>query len=173
MPKVFYLAYGSNLHPLRLQERVPSASVVGVIELSGYKLVFHKQSNDDSGKCLLSKTLDDLCRVYLVLYEFDMSHKAALDDAEGVGKGYDEELMNVTLDGNDYRAYIYMASISHIDSALIPYAWYKNLVIAGARFHNFPVDYIESIESVSSKEDLNESRRTKNQNLLERMLTYQ
>ncbi|MDI1361285.1 gamma-glutamylcyclotransferase family protein [Methylotenera sp.] len=173
MPKVFYLAYGSNLHPLRLQERVPSARVVGVIELSGYQLVFHKQSNDDSGKCLLSKTLDILCKIYVVLYEFDISHKAALDEAEGIGNGYDEELMSVTLDGSDYRAYIYMASITHINSALIPYTWYKNLVIAGARFHNFPVDYIESIESVPSREDLNESRQTKNQNLLERMFTYQ
>lgn len=125
MSKVFYLAYGSNLHPLRLQERVPSASVVGVVELSEYKLVFHKRSTDGSGKCLLSKTLDDLSKVYAVLYEFDDSHKSALDNAEGVGNGYYEELISVSLGENDYSAYIYMASTTYIDTALIPYTWYK------------------------------------------------
>ena len=50
---IHYLAYGSNLHPLRLTLRVPSARVIGVVEMPGYMLEFHKRSIDGSGKCLI------------------------------------------------------------------------------------------------------------------------
>ncbi|MFM9835765.1 MAG: gamma-glutamylcyclotransferase family protein [Methylophilaceae bacterium] len=81
MAKVFYLAYGSNLHPVRLKERVSSAKLIGVIELYGYELAFHKLSTDESGKCLLNKTGADSSMVFAALYEFDDKDKGALDDA--------------------------------------------------------------------------------------------
>ncbi len=40
---IHYFAYGSNLHPVRLIERVPSASLVGVIGISKHRLAFHKK----------------------------------------------------------------------------------------------------------------------------------
>ena len=172
MTKVFYLAYGSNLHPLRLKERVSSANALGVVELSGYELKFHKRSDDCSGKCMLERSSKESGVVYAVLYEFDKSEKSKLDSAEGAGKGYFEEQMSISLEGKDYTAYIYMASSTHINSALIPYTCYKNFVLAGARFHKLPAGYISSIESVLSIEDKKEDRRKKNQSLLKQMLAY-
>lgn len=46
------LAYGSNLHPLRLRKRVSTANLIGIVEMQGYQLAFHKRSTDESGKCL-------------------------------------------------------------------------------------------------------------------------
>jgi gamma-glutamylcyclotransferase len=54
MAPLYYLAYGSNLHPLRLMQRVSSAKVEDVIELPGRQGNFHKRSPDGSGKCNLT-----------------------------------------------------------------------------------------------------------------------
>lgn len=100
MSKVYYLAYGSNLHPRRLVERVPSAKAIGVVELSGYRLAFHKQSTDGSGKCMFYTEQGNDQKIYCVLYQLDTSKKAALDAAEGIGMGYVVEQIKVDFAGN-------------------------------------------------------------------------
>lgn len=169
MPSVYYIAYGSNLHPIRIEERVPSARALGVVELPGLSLAFHKRSIDLSGKCLLSAAQGDSDKAYGVLYEFNPAQKTLLDAAEGSGKGYFEQQLSVPLGDTNYTGYIYMASSSHIDTALMPYHWYKNLVVAGARFHGLPSSYIASIQSTTSIEDPNSRRRLENEELLGRM----
>jgi gamma-glutamylcyclotransferase (GGCT)/AIG2-like uncharacterized protein YtfP len=169
MPTVFYLAYGSNLHPLRLATRVPSARVIGVVEMSGYRLAFHKRSKDTSGKCLIYTEQDQHHKVYGVLYEFDVREKAALDTVEGKGSGYCEQLMQVPLNGETYTPYVYIAQSTHIDSNLVPYHWYKDLVLSGARYHGFPAEYIASIGATPSKPDLNVNRKQENESLLGQM----
>ena len=166
MPTVFYLAYGSNLHPLRLTARVPSARVVGVIEMPGYLLAFHKCSIDGSGKCLIYTQQGQHHKMYGVLYEFDAREKEALDKAEGKGSGYCEELVQFPLNGETYTPYVYVAQSTHIDPTLVPYNWYKSLVIAGARYHGFPTEYIASIQATASKPDLNAKRKQENEDLL-------
>jgi gamma-glutamylcyclotransferase len=169
MPPIYYVAYGSNLHPVRIEERVPSAQALGVVELLGMKLAFHKRSIDKSGKCLLYTKQEPPAMAYGVLYAIDPNHKGDLDRAEGSGNGYFAKQVTVPLGGQDYQAFIYMASSSHINTSLDPYHWYKNLVLAGAHFHNFPKDYIALIESNNSIEDQDSKRRQKNEDLLIQM----
>jgi gamma-glutamylcyclotransferase len=169
MPNVFYLAYGSNLHPLRLAARVPSARVVGVVEMPNYQLAFHKRSIDGSGKCLIYAEQGQHQKIYGVLYEFDCQEKAALDKAEGKGSGYCEQFIKISLNGETYTPYVYVAQATHIDLNFIPYHWYKDLVLAGARYHDFPVEYIASIEATLSKPDNNEKRKQENEKLLMEM----
>lgn len=166
---VYYLAYGSNLHPLRLAARVPSARVIGVIKMPGYLLAFHKRSIDGSGKCLIYQEQGAHHIMYGVLYEFDSADKANLDRLEGVGNGYIEKLVQFTLDGVVYSPYIYVAQSTHIDRALFPYHWYKNLVLAGARYHKFPSEYIASIEAIPSISDPDIRRTQENENLLKQL----
>ena len=166
MPTVFYLAYGSNLHPLRLTARVPSARVIGVVEMPGYLLAFHKRSIDGSGKCLMYTEQGQHQKMYGALYEFDAKEKEALDKAEGKGSGYCEQLVQFPLNGETYTPYVYVAQSTHIDPTLAPYDWYKSLVIAGARYHGFPTEYIASVEAISSKPDLNAKRKQENEDLL-------
>jgi hypothetical protein len=170
MNTVHYLAYGSNLHPLRLGARVPSARVVGVVALPGYRLAFHKRSIDGSGKCLLYAARDPHHQVYGVLYEIDAGEKTALDRAEGKGGGYCEQVLQVTIDGLQYAPYLYAARASHIDPSLLPYHWYKRLVLAGARYHGFPAAYVAAIEATPSKPDDDARRRRENEALLLRTL---
>ncbi|MES2580506.1 MAG: gamma-glutamylcyclotransferase family protein [Pseudomonadota bacterium] len=166
MPTIHYVAYGSNLHPTRMTERVPSARVLGVIVLPGYLLAFNKRSTDKSAKCMLYSQQTQPSQAYGVLYEFNSNEKKLLDNAEGLGNGYYEQQVNVPLNGIDYIAYIYMANSSHIDTSLPPYTWYKNLVLAGAVYHNFPAEYVQYIMDIASLEDFDIDRREKNNELL-------
>lgn len=169
MPSVFHLAYGSNLHPLRLAARVPSARTVGVVEIPGYRLAFHKRSVDGSGKCLIYTEQGQSRKMYGVLYEFDVSEKASLDKAEGKGNGYCGQLVQFPLNGETYTSYVYIAQSTHVDPSLVPYHWYKGLVLAGARYHHFPAEYIASIEATPSKPDPDIERTQENENLLRQM----
>lgn len=152
-----------------MEERVPSARALGVVELPGLSLAFHKRSNDGSGKCLLYTSQGIFNKAYGVLYAFDPTHKAELDAVEGNGKGYFEEQVSVPLNGLDYLAFIYRASSTYINASLSPYHWYKNLVLAGACFHNFPPEYVSAIDSVVSVADPDTNRRQQNEELLRRM----
>ncbi|WP_373988109.1 gamma-glutamylcyclotransferase family protein [Duganella sp. BuS-21] len=169
MTKIYYLAYGSNLHPARLVARVPSARVVGVVEMPGFVLAFHKRSVDSSGKCLLYSEQGASHKAFGVLYEFDAHDKANLDAVEGKGKGYIEKLVQFHLNGQTYTPYIYIAESTHIDGTLIPYHWYKSLVLIGARYHGFPPEYVATIEATPSKRDPDAIRTQENEKLLAKM----
>src|SRR5690606_34185064 len=80
-------AYGSNMLSARLKQRCPSARALGVAQLSGYALRWHKSSTDGSGKC--DVVHDNARTVFGVVFEIDASELAALDQAEGRGHGYD------------------------------------------------------------------------------------
>lgn len=169
VPTVYYLAYGSNLHPMRLAARVPSARAIGVVEMLGFFLAFHKRSTDGSGKCLFYTEQGEHYKMYGVIYEFDAREKSKLDLLEGNGKGYYEQLVKLPLNGDIYTPYIYIAESTHIDPTLVPYHWYKQLVLAGARYHNFPVEYVAGIESTPSKADPDLKRTQENESLLRQM----
>lgn len=62
-----YAAYGSNLHPVRLQERVKSASVRGTAVLEDWKLAFSKRSKDGSGKATLVEL--DGAQAHVAVYD--------------------------------------------------------------------------------------------------------
>ena len=161
---IYYLAYGSNLHPMRLNKRCPSAIPLGVVEVNGYQLAFHKKSEDGSGKC-------DLCEragatAYGVLYAMEQRDKEALDRAEGLGFDYVAREFKVRYDGGDYTAHSYVAPPERIDLTCRPYDWYKGLVIVGARHHRMPDSYVAWLESVEAIPDPDPLRRSRYEKLL-------
>lgn len=162
MLKIHYFAYGSNLHPLRLQERVPSATVIGVVEARSRTLAFSKRSKDLSGKCNLYETGKQADVVHGVLYEMDVKEKANLDRAEGKGSGYNEKIVSFTLNGKSYTPFTYIADSKYIDESLLPYIWYKQFVIEGARYHSMPKEYIAWLESFPSVSDPDSKRNSEN-----------
>jgi gamma-glutamylcyclotransferase len=163
---MYYLAYGSNLHPLRLVDRVPGSRLVGTTQLEGYRLTFHKRSVDGSAKCnlLFTGASDDVA--YGAVYFVPENEVQALDEAEGLNIGYYKQQLVVTVDGESLGTFTYIASRTHLVSDLEPYHWYKGLVLAGARKLRFPAHYIERIDSVPFRQDNNPERRVENENLL-------
>lgn len=148
-----YVAYGSNLHPGRLQKRVPSAALVGTGLLPGYRLTFHKRSDKDgSGKCNI---LVGGAGVYVAVYEIPNFDREILDTCEGLGTGYHNR--DVQLDGFG-ECSTYVADSRVIDDSVQPMDWYKEYVLQGALYHGFPGDYLAQIECLAAVVDSDETR---------------
>ncbi len=166
MVSLKYLAYGSNLHPLRLQQRVASARPLGVVELPGWQLRFHKRGRDGSAKCNVIETQGPADRVHGVVYDIAARDKPALDRAEGLGRGYQLQRLDLQPYG---ETFFYVAAAGHIDDALRPFGWYKAYVVEGARFHGLPEAYIGAIEQASAIVDPDPLRQRDNIRLLWRL----
>ena len=157
-------AYGSNMLSSRIQERCPSARALGVVELQGHELKWHKRSKDGSGKCDVVQTKDEKRIVYGVLFEIAESEKRELDKAEGLGNGYEEKQVQVVFEGKQRAATLYAAT--NTDSSLKPYTWYKAFVVAGAKEHKLPSEYIRQLEAVEATQDPDTKRHERNTQLL-------
>ncbi|UUP20060.1 gamma-glutamylcyclotransferase family protein [Nitratireductor thuwali] len=166
---VVYFAYGSNMSTARLRERMPSCKPLGIATLPGLSLRFHKRSVDKSGKCNAYPSGDD-GSVIGVLFSFDPAERAKLDKAEGVGSGYVHAMVTVINEkGRRRKVLTYLASSDYVDDSLKPYGWYKDFVLAGAREHGLPPEYVaKCIESVEAIEDPKKTREKKRRATLSR-----
>jgi len=168
---LLYFAYGSNMLTERLQARVPSAHPVGTATLRGHALRFRKQSMDGSAKCTVVSTSPSSSSrwpspVVGVCFQMNDAHLPALDAAEGRGQGYTREKLDVDREGSCIPAFAYVAQNSHVNPDLHPYAWYKALVMAGARQHDLPAAYLDRIRTVDAVRDPDKDRRERNFALL-------
>lgn len=161
MAKLRYAAYGSNLHPLRLGGRVPSAELLGTDFLPDRSLHFHKKGADGSGKCNI---LEPGLGVHVAIYTINVDEKAALDKYENLGSGYEESTIVVPEFGN---CFTYQATNTHVVDDLEPYCWYHEMVRIGCHFLNFPDEYVSRINAVAPSRDPNELRRRKNWRIVE------
>lgn len=157
-------AYGSNMPTARLQARCPSARSIGVAELPGYELRWHKISRDGSGKCDIVQTDQEGASAFGVLYEIASGEKAGLDEAEGLGSGYDETEIEVRRGPDRLTVKAYVATAT--DPTLKLYTWYRALVIAGAKEHGLPADYIARLESVPAIDDPDRARHDRRMRLI-------
>ena len=158
---VRYAAYGSNLHPLRLAERIASARLFGTAFLPGWALRFHKLSKDGSGKCNIVPGGDG---VHLAIFDISPADKAVLDAIEGVGSGYLSRDLDVPGVG---PCAAYVAQASHVDDSLLPYDWYRQLVLLGAQANGFPSSYVDGIRAVPGRADPDRRRVALNRRLIE------
>ena len=156
-------AYGSNLLSARLKERCPSARSRGVAWLPAHELRWHKRSMDGSGKCdVVAASIDHA--VLGVVFEIDANEKPALDQAEGLGHGYNQKDATVILNGDAVTVSIYFATTTN--PSLKPYTWYKALVVAGAKEQGLPPAYIASLEAVEASEDFDRARHDRNMRIV-------
>ncbi len=162
MALIYYFAYGSNMLSERLQSRCASAKARRVACADNWVLTFSKRSQDGSGKATISTATGD--RVFGVVFDLDESELPALDRFEGVGKGYDrKDNFPIYIPGSQRQLSVvtYIASPSCIDTDLKPFDWYLNLIIAGARQHALPPEYVPALEATASRADSKADRRTR------------
>lgn len=102
--------------------------------------------------------------VHVAIYGIDERSKAALDLIEGIGRGYDVEHIDVPGFG---RCFTYAADPDYIDARLLPYDWYRDLVVLGSRKLGFPRDYVRRIESQRCVPDPDAARAATNAALVD------
>lgn len=153
---MYYFAYGSNMSSLRLLSRVPAARMIAVGHLSGYHMSFRKQSHDGSSKCTLEANTN--ASTLGVIFKIPSDQRYTLDRIEGQGFGYAVTDVDIMLQSGKYvRAFTYVGT--DLTDELRPYSWYKYHVMAGAREHGLPHQYIQHIEAVEDVEDPDEERQ--------------
>jgi len=165
---VIYFSYGSNLLPQRLQERVGVATFLEVGWLPDRRLAFQKIGRDGSAKCDAAEDASSESRVWGALYEVDRDGIGRLDEVEGVGRGYLRRALVVMTGYDRIPTEAYIAQPAFVDSELLPFGWYRDLVLAGARFHGFPTAYCEAIAKVESREDPDRLRSAVNRRIVGR-----
>ena len=161
---MLYFAYGSNMCLARLRKRVPSSVAKAVGYLARHRLVFNKPSTDGSGKGTIAFTGCDDDRVYGVVYEFADAERHLLDQAEGLGYGYNALSVPVQLPHGPIEAMTYIAILQ--DESLKPYHWYKAFVVQGARQNRLPPGYIKQLDAVVSTADPEPNRQAQNDAIL-------
>ncbi len=153
-------AYGSNMSSRRLRARTPSARAVGIGQLPGHRLMWHKAGRDGSAKCDVLATGQPHDAVWGVLYEIDAAERPQLDEAEGLGRGYQQRTVQVLSAAGTVAAGVYQAT--DIDAALRPFDWYVAYVLHGAREHGLPADYLRELETIQAVVDADAMRRDMN-----------
>jgi len=153
---VLYAAYGSNLHPVRLTERVHSACPIGTSLVPGWSLKCHKRSHDGSAKFNIVAGGEG---VHLAIFDISADDKRSLDKIEGVGAGYLSINLSVPEFGD---CATYVAQDSYVDESLRPYEWYKKLVALGTLEHGFPRRYQKMIDDIPACKDPDADRAAAN-----------
>jgi gamma-glutamylcyclotransferase len=94
-----------------------------------------------------------------VVFEIDERQKRDLDEAEGVGKGYEViSAVAVRLEsGAEVLARTYIGS--ELNHDLRPSDRYRALVIASAIQHGFPSSWVAALEAAEFIRDLDPRRR--------------
>jgi hypothetical protein len=143
--------------------RAPSAIAEGTGFVAGRRLTFDKASRDGSGKCdiELGNPTD---RAYGVLFRIAVTEEVALDRAEGLGRGYRKERVEVITPRGPVTAIAYIAAEK--EPARHPYNWYKAFVVAGAVEHGLPTPYVEWLRTFPSQPDPDAGRRSENEAVL-------
>lgn len=131
---------------------MPSATLLGKGVVSNRTLRFHKRGKDGSAKCDIIPGKD---KVFVAVYRIGPREKARLDRIEGRGIGYVVESLNVPSYG---ECFTYVAIDTHVDEFLKPFSWYKELVVIGSEYLQFPRHYVNRIASHQSVDDPNAER---------------
>ena len=169
MDPVCYLAYGSNLHPLRLAERVPSSRLLGTLQLRGFQLAFRKRGQDGSAKCDLVTGAAAMDCAWGALYAIRRSDISILDSVEGRGRGYEVVELDIPYRSRTLHSFYYRAEAGYVEPDLKPFEWYRDLVLLGGQRLGFPSRYLEAIRGVDCVGDSDISRRTANEDLVRRL----
>lgn len=172
-PKTFkYFAYGSNMSSLRLKDlnRCPSASFLEIGKIEGYRLLFNKISRKDgSSKANIRHTEASEDIVWGVIFEIEESQKLALEVAEGKGSGYNEYIITIIdKHGQQHDCIAYIANDArYLNDNLLPFDWYKDHCILGAKEHGLQEDYVNTIEAHLFQADTDIERKSRELSIYE------
>lgn len=135
---VVYFAYGSNLHPDRMEQRCPGAVPLGTAELDNHRVVI-----GDRGVATIIPHAG--CTTIGVCWQLQAGHETALDRAEGVALDlYRRVLIDVRQPSD--RPLTALSYVEDFRRAGRPRPGYLETILAGARSFGLPDDYVQDLE---------------------------
>lgn len=138
--KILYFAFGSNMCTVRMKQRIPSAKVVGPATLPHWILVCNKLGRDGSAKANIVRRHGAV--VHGVLYKLNSNDLEILDQIEA---GYQRKTLKVISSAStSARAEAYVGT--RLTTNPLPFGWYKDLILSGAREHGLPESYLNFLD---------------------------
>ncbi|MEM9298016.1 MAG: gamma-glutamylcyclotransferase family protein [Bacteroidota bacterium] len=166
-PQHFHVfSYGSNMLIDRIRNRVSTVEPVGLYELRGFELVFNKAGKDGSAKANMRPSHNS-STVHGVIQRFDLQQKPLLDEAEGLGRGYELMSFKTVLGNRNSEVHYYIARDSKYLTKRVPFDWYWDYVYYGALENQLPDFHLETIKEVPFVIDQNIQRRKHHDTVLE------
>lgn len=143
---MIYFGYCTLLDVNGMHKYCPTAELMGIGRVQGYKMSFATYSAEGKGGCSLMEESGH--EVLGVLFEVTPEEMADLDKASGVDKGWYKQINVVATDeqGRSVAAVTYV-----IPEPLGPYhpsPKYVQPILTGARAFRFPKPYIAELEQI-------------------------
>lgn len=146
LPRTFYFAYGANMSVQKLRQRIRSARFAATGRLDQYQVQFARRGRDGSGKCTIVADLRG--GAYGVVYSMVEAERGRLDEAVGVGRGYDRlEDVVIRTEAGPILAFTYIAQPGFLNPTLRPFDWYRTHVVLGAIEHELPDHHIADLRA--------------------------
>lgn len=138
---MIYLAYGSNLHIEHMQQRCPTAEVLGTSTLHGYQLVFN-------GVATIEPDPDR--SVPVLLWDIKPADEIPLDRYEGYPHLYRRETVQVELGGKTVDAMVY---IMNSEGTAPPSPGYYDTILKGYEMNGLDIAFLEQarIEAITAR----------------------
>lgn len=147
-----YFAYGSNMYWPQMQERCPSAKVIGPAFLKNYELAFTRFS--PKRKCGVADIIEaENKQVWGVVYQVSLSDLDLLDRFEGLhSKGYKHLSIEVYFQHHQSRDVLTYEVQHKSERPILTNHFYKQLLIKGATNWKLPEAYITYLKTIPSIE---------------------
>src|SRR5262245_32103586 len=144
MSSDLYFAYGSNLCAARLRELAPSAMARGAARAHGFALRIDKRGVDGTAKANLHPAPGSV--VWGAVYALDPADWPRLDARE---RDYARIEIEVVQGNTRSRAQTYRSD--RLSKDAVAAAWYKQLIVDGAREHALPADWCAWLEALPAR----------------------
>lgn len=144
MSSVLYFAYGSNLCTARLRELAPSAIARGAAHAPGFALRIDKRGVDGTAKANLHPAPGSV--VWGAVYALDRADWPRLDARER-----DYARIEIEIVHGDTRTLAQTYRSDRLTEDAVAAAWYKRLIVDGAREHALPPDWCAWLESLPER----------------------
>jgi gamma-glutamylcyclotransferase (GGCT)/AIG2-like uncharacterized protein YtfP len=140
---LLYFAYGSNMDPRHMHQRVPGARPIGPGKLSGFRLAFNVYSTEWEGGAA-NLELDPDAHVWGVLWEVPEDEADGLDAYEGHPTFFRRE--DVVVDGPVGAAIAWTYRVAHQDGFVRPTDVYVHRMHAAIRMMGLPPEALDIVE---------------------------
>ena len=131
MKKIYYIAYGSNLHLGQMAHRCPNATIVGTATLKNWRLMF--KGSKSGNYATIEPCIGE--SVPVLIWELTPTDERSLDRYEGFPTFYFKQTIPVLVNGQEIDA---MAYLMRLDAKVgYPSQFYIQTLAKGYRDFGF------------------------------------
>jgi len=147
-----YFAYGSNLDEARMHMHAPSARLISIARLEGYRLAFSLESKRSWLGGVGDIVASEGDEAWGALWVIDAEHSRPLDEQEGVFRdppAYRRLTVEVTTPAGDHVRCRSYQVVTPEPAGFLPSPAYKETILRGARAIGLPEAYLARLEALA------------------------